>query len=205
MTLPLPAVYAPQLSAQRLQVVADWLLEEFYATLDDLIRPTDTPYTKGCTTFGRQRSRVIAEWRSGEHSWLGMLDAGNAIVFTIGGVPCRFSNDDPNNPSKAAVLEANPYQRSFAEFISADKPERYCFVIDRGVDGLAEPYVALLGYSVDNALMCRWVSDSVTAFGIEMGIEPRAVDVPKAKLGPKKPEVDDKQLRAANDDAPEQP
>jgi hypothetical protein len=120
MTLPTPAVYSPDLTADRLQTVANWLLDELQATEDDLVRATDTRWTKGCTTFGRQHSRVVAEWQSRMHPWLGMLDTSKALVFTIGEVPCRFSNDDPDNPSKKAVLEINPYQRAFAEFFSAE-------------------------------------------------------------------------------------
>ena len=62
MSLPLPAVFNPALSSDRLQEVATWLLDELYATEDDLSRSTDNGYTRGCTTFGRQRSRT---WYSG--------------------------------------------------------------------------------------------------------------------------------------------
>lgn len=36
MILPLPATFNPVLTSERLQMVADWLLEELYATEDDL-------------------------------------------------------------------------------------------------------------------------------------------------------------------------
>ena len=39
MTLPLPAVFNPALSSDRLQEVATWLLDELYATEDDLTWP----------------------------------------------------------------------------------------------------------------------------------------------------------------------
>lgn len=206
MTLPLPSVFHPQLTVERLQAVSDWLLDEFFTTQDDLVRSTDTPYTRGCTTFGRQRSRLIAEWRSRQHPWLDMLDPGNAVVFSIGGVACRFSNDDPDNPSKSAVLDANPYQETFAGFASSDRPEKFCFVVDRGFDGLADPHVVFLGLSADNTVLCRWASDAVPAFRDEFRDQPSAVDVPKAPLSPKKPEADDDDQQAASrEDAPEQP
>jgi hypothetical protein len=47
MTLPLPAVFNPALSSDRLQEVATWLLDELYATEDDLSRATDNGYTRG--------------------------------------------------------------------------------------------------------------------------------------------------------------
>jgi hypothetical protein len=185
MALPTPAVYAPALTADRLQKVAGWLLDELQATEDDLTRPTDTRWTKGCTTFGRQHSRIVAEWQSRNHPWLGMLDASNALVFTIGEVPCRFSNDDPDNPSKKAVLGVNPYQRAFAEFFTPELPVHYCFVVDRGMDGLADPYVVLHGLSDSNQIVCRWVSDSVPAFRVATESQPAAVEVQKRALSAK--------------------
>jgi len=200
MTLPLPAAYAPELTADRLQTVANWLLDELQATHDDLVRTTDTAWTKGCTTFGRQHSRIIAEWQSGRHSWLGLLDPSKALVFTIGGVPCRFSNDDPENPSKKAVLEVNPHQRAFVEFVAADRAVRFCFVVDRGVDGIADPYVVLHGLSEENVVLCRWVSDAVPAFRLEVDLKPAPVEVPKAKLGPKRSDPSEAGDRNAGDD-----
>ena len=61
MTLPPPTIFNPELSSDRLESVSQWLLDELYATEDDLSRPTDNGYTRGCTTFGRQRNRIIAE------------------------------------------------------------------------------------------------------------------------------------------------
>ena len=72
MILPLPATFNPELSSDRLEAVSQWLLDELYATEDDLSRPTDNGYTRGCTTFGRQRNRIIAEALSARHAWLGL-------------------------------------------------------------------------------------------------------------------------------------
>lgn len=206
MKLPTPAAFHSCLSPDRLQQVAKWLLEEFYATEDDLVRPTDTAYTRGCATFGRQRSRVIKEWQSSAYPWLGMLDSGNALVFTIEGVPCRFSNDSPDSPSKSAVLGSNPYQAEFASFVQPGAPVKYCFIVDRGLDGVAEPFVALDGYSESGTHMCRWTSDPLRAFRTVDAGQPEPVEVEKKKLGPKLPtESSDTKPVAANDDAPEKP
>ena len=77
MTLPLPANFNPELSSDRLEAVSQWLLDELYATEDDLSRPTDNGYTRGCTTFGRQRNRTIAEALSARHAWLGLPNSNN--------------------------------------------------------------------------------------------------------------------------------
>lgn len=187
MSLPPPAEFNPELSSDRLQVVSSWLLEELYATEDDLSRPTDSGYTRGCTTFGRQRNRILAEALSGKHSWMGLANSNNDIVFTIGGVPCRFSNDDPANPSKDAVLTANRYQMDFLEFASKGEPGRFCFIIDRGHDGTAEPRVEFLGFTPSGEVACRWVSDKVRVLRLE-GEQPLAPTVPvsKPQIAPKR-------------------
>lgn len=187
MSLPLPASFNPELSSDRLDAVSQWLLEELYATEDDLTRPTDSGYTRGCTAFGRQKNRIIAEVRSRRHPWLGLSNSNNDLVFTLGGVPCRFSNDDPSNPSKDAVLTANRYQMDFLEFAADSEPARFCFIIDRGHDGTAEPRVEFLGFTPSGEIACRWVSNTVRVFRVE-GPQalPQSVDVAKPRVAPKR-------------------
>jgi len=187
MFLPLPSAFNPQLSSDRLELVSLWLLEELYATEDDLARPTDSGYTRGCTTFGRQRSRIIAEATSGRHAWLGLPNSNNDIVFSLGGVPCRFSNDDPSNPSKDAVLVANRYQMDFLEFAANGEPARFCFIIDRGRDGAAEPRVEFVGFTPNGEIACRWVSNAVRILSVAgQQSLPQPVDVAKPQIAPKR-------------------
>jgi hypothetical protein len=188
MILPLPAVFKPQLSSDRLKLVAGWMLEELYATEDDLSRHTDNGYTRGCTTFGRQRCRIISEARSGKYEWLGLRNEGNDIVFSVGGIPCRFSNDDPASPSKDAVLTANRFQTGFAEFASEAEPARFCFVIDRGHGPDAEAKVEFLGFTPTDELVCRWVSDAVRLLRSTDGEHslPQPVEVSKPQVLPKR-------------------
>lgn len=187
MNLPPPIAFNPELASNRLQSISNWLLDELYATEDDLSRPTDNGYTRGCTTFGRQKNRILAEALSGRHAWLGLSNSNNDIVFTIGGVPCRFSNDDPSNPSKDAILTANRYQLDFLEFAPKDEPGRFCFVVDRGHDGSAEPRVEFLGFTPRGEVACRWVSDTVRVLRLEgqQTLAP-AVPVNKPQVAPKR-------------------
>ena len=187
MSLPLPSTFNAELVSDRVEAVSSWLLDELYATQDDLSRATDNGYTRGCTTFGRQKNRIIAEALSGRHAWLGLTNGNNDIVFTIGGVPCRFSNDDPSNPSKDAVLTANRYQMDFLEFAVQGEPRRFCFIIDRGRDGSADPRVEFLGFTPRDELVCRWVSNAVRVLRLE-GLEqlPRSVEVAKPSVAPKR-------------------
>ena len=52
MILPLPVTFNPERSFDRLEAISHWLLDELYATEDDLSCPTDNGYTRGCTAFG---------------------------------------------------------------------------------------------------------------------------------------------------------
>ena len=190
MTLPLPSVFNAQLTTDRLETVAQWLLEELYATEDDLSRSTDNGYTRGCTTFGRQKNRIIAEYLSKQHGWLKIRNSNNDLVFEIGevgGVPCRFCNDDPLRPSKDAALIANPYQMDFLEFAAKGEPGRFCFIIDRGQNGTSEPRVEFLGFSPSGEVACRWVSSAIRVFRVE-GQQPlpQAVPIARPQVAPKR-------------------
>lgn len=187
MTQPLPSAFNPELTSNRLETVSQWLIDELYATEDDLSRPTDNGYTRGCTTFGRQRSRIVAEALSRKHAWLGLLNPNNDLVFTIGGVPCRFSNDDPSNPSKDAVLTTNRFQMDFLEFALGSEPGRFCFIIDRGSNGAAEPRVEFLGFAPNGDVACRWVSNAVRILRVE-GSQPlpQPVEIAKPIVAPKR-------------------
>jgi hypothetical protein len=187
MKLPLPETFKASLSVDRLALVSQWLLEELHATESDLSRDTDGGYTRGCTTFGRQRKRILAEALSGRYYWLAISNNGNDLVFTIEGVPCRFSNDDPTNPSKDAVLIANRYQLDFQEFASKGEPARFCFIIDRGLSETEDPKVVFQGFTAFNETVCPWASNSMRTLLLESSdsmVQP--VQVAKPQVTPKR-------------------
>lgn len=190
MTRLAPSAYHPQLTNSCLSTVAEWLLEELYATEDNLSRSTDCGYTVGCATFGRQKNRIRIEASTGQHHWLGLLNNGNDLVFTIGGIPCRFSNDDPSNPTKDAVLVANRYQINFQEFATNDEPARFCFVIDSGFQGSSEARVEFFGFGSDGQVMCHWSSDVARVLRLEGATPHQAVPVQKPLVSPKRRDGD---------------
>jgi hypothetical protein len=190
MAIPLPVECNPELKSERLALVAQWLLEELYATEDDLARETDSAYTRGCTAFGRQMNRIKFKALSGEYEWLALLNGGNDIVFTIGGVPCRFSNDDPSNPTKDAVVATSRYQMPFLEFVTDGQPGKFCFVIDRGSYNLEDPRVEFLGFSPSGEIACRWVSDSVRVLRDVVADPAPPVELGKPVVAPKKKDGD---------------
>lgn len=191
MTLPHPSSFQPALTSERLTVISRLLLTELYSTEDALSSDVDDGYTRGCTTFGRQKNRIKKEARSGIHDWLTLSSSGNDLVFNIGDVPCRFSNDDPECPQKLAVLAANRYQATFFDEVDSGNPCRFCFVIDRGAAEDVEARVVFLGFDAMNTLRCQWVSDGIKIVHSIAPQVPAAVDLSKPSVAPKDTDVKD--------------
>lgn len=184
----LPSVFQPQLTVDRLTTIANWFLEELYATEDDLVRNTDSPYTLGTTRFGRQKSRIVIEFLTGNHNWLGLQNAANDLVFTIEGIPCRFSNDNASSPTKSAVLEPHRFQMPLIEAAEPGQAVRFCFVIDRGPSESEEPRVELLGFASNNDVVCRWRSNSLSGRPLVdvKRSAPQPVEIAKPIVAPKR-------------------
>ncbi len=186
--LPQPIHYHSDLTHERLSVVAELLLDEHYKTLDDLSSETDDNYTRGCTSFGRQKNRIKRLALAKTYPWLQIINSANDLVFTIGGVPCRFSSDDPNSPKKKAVLMANRYQVSFFDDVESDEePCRYCFIIDQGINDDAEPSVVFVGFDAAGVAKCEWESGAIRTFNsVNTVAVPEAVEIGKPAVKPKK-------------------
>lgn len=184
-------ISAPRLPAELrqeyLELVASWLLEEWRATEDDLVRDTDTSYTRGTTRFGRQQSRFWLEYRTGRHPWLRVLNNTLDLVFEIVGIPCRFSNDSVESPKKRAVVEVHQHQIQFLEEADPGQAARFVFVLDHGLDESSDPRVVLLGFTAGGEVVCRWESgSSVERLGVAGASVPVAVELPKPSVGVKR-------------------
>jgi len=175
-----------------LEFVASWLLDEWRATADDLVRDTDTPYTRGTTRFGRQQKRFWNEHLSGKHPWLRVLNNSLDIVFEISAIPCRFSNDNPESPKKRAVMEVHQHQIPFFEGAEAGEAARFVFIIDCGLDEASDPRVVLLGFSASGEVVCRWTSGGlVRRIGEATPSIPAPVELPKPSISPKRKRGDE--------------
>jgi len=184
--LPLPAHYQDDLTHNRLSIIAEILLDEFFKTVDDLSSDTDDNYTRGCTSFGRQKNRIKRLALSGTYSWLQILNSTNDLVFKIGDVPCRFSSDDPKSPKKDAVLTFNRYQTSFFDEIEDDQPCRFCFIIDTNGIGELEPNVVFVGFDAVGNAKCQWESGAIRTFqSVGTTSTPKAVEIGKPSITPK--------------------
>jgi hypothetical protein len=185
-----PSDFQPVLRDELLATVAGWLMDEWSATEDDLVRETDSAYTRGTTCFGRQRQRILKEYLSNAHPWLGIENSANDLVFSIGGVPCRFSNDSLTAPTKRAVLEAHRFQLPLIEDAEPGQAVRFCFVVDRGIDERGEPRIELLGFTATDELVCRWRSATPVRTLMPAKADlPPPVEIAKPVIVPKRRDV----------------
>jgi hypothetical protein len=186
MQLPKPNTFHTELTHERLTIICNALLTVLSDTEQLLSSEFDDGYTRGCAIFGRQKNSIKQIANSGRYPWLSLVNGGNDLVFRIGAIPCRFSNDDPDNPQKIAVLVANRYQMSFFEDVESGAPCRFCFVIARGDTENEDARVVFMGFNAANVLRCKWVSDSVrTIHAADLGI-PKPAEIQKPVIGPKK-------------------
>ncbi|WGS50116.1 hypothetical protein LFL96_00985 [Paraburkholderia sp. D15] len=190
MNLPLPEVFHPALRSDCLGVIADILIDEHFTTLTDLQSEYDDGYSRGTTRFARQKNRLKSVALSGQYEWLQLRHAGNDLIFTIDGIPCRFATDDPANPTKPAVLEATPIQQSFFDEVESGVPCKFCFILDGGYAESDDPRVVFVGEDLYGAVKCRWTSDGMKTLHAVSANTPPAKDVGKAPVGPKRIESD---------------
>lgn len=180
------------LKEEYLNLVASWFLEEWRATEDDMVRDTDTPYTRGTTRFGRQKQRITLEYLSGRHPWLKVENNGLDIVFSICSIPFRFSNDDADAPKKRAVLEVHVFQMSLLEEAEPGEAARFVFVIDQGMDESSDPRVVVLGFTQSGREACRWTLGGVfRKLGEAKPSLPQPVDIQKPSIKPKRRDADE--------------
>jgi hypothetical protein len=80
----------------------------------------------------------------------------------------------------------------FLEFATDSEPARFCFIIDRGHDGAAEPRVEFVGFTPSGVIACRLVSNAVRVLRLEGQQNlPQPVVVAKPLVAPKRREEGD--------------
>ena len=109
-----PIEFFPELSDDRLRVIAIKLLDIRYETFGEMKSPFDDNYTRETAVFGRSRNMLVEMSLRGQFEWLSLSHAGMDITFKIGRVPCRFFRDDPDSPEKAGLFRRNAVQNLFA-------------------------------------------------------------------------------------------
>ncbi|HEX5752235.1 MAG TPA: hypothetical protein VFZ09_38840 [Archangium sp.] len=124
----LPWEIYPELTLDRLLDVAR-IINRVHEEVARHIQPE-----KGDLRFGRwvpgstEYSRVVHELeeahKSGAYPWLGIVDDSMQFVASIGGVPFRFFNGDPETPSRSARKRSTKEQRANLELFDLNTVTR---------------------------------------------------------------------------------
>ena len=195
-----PHAFNSALAESRLRVVAEALLEVLYDTELELASPLDDGYTRGTTTFGRQRNALIQLCTNGQYQWLKLTHAAMDVTFEIDGVPCRFFSDDPAKPRKPGFFRRNDCDQLFEIEIGA--PQLFRFIVSKPQHADEEAEVFFIGYDANQNEAFRWqYSRSTPTLSSVDNSRPTEVPLPSpvAKLRPKKSEQETGKGRAVGD------
>lgn len=189
-----PQSFFPELSDDRLRVIAEALLDIRFTSLRELNSPYDDNYTRESTVFGRQKNKLIDLARNGGHPWLSLRHAGMDLTFTIGAVPCRFFTDDPRNPEKGGFFRRNAVDDLFG--LSDRDPVMWRFVVEKGLAEDDEDRVFFIGFNVYQEPVAEWTYGATPSslYAADSSVPPT---VP---IGPAEIDVLDDDSAAGNED-----
>lgn len=156
-----PWDYHSELTRSRLETIAEALLKVFHDTHDDLNTQLDNNYTRGTTTFGRQRERIIQLCQNANHDdWLDLRNTSNDLTFSIGGIPCRFFTDDHQNPKKKSFWRRNEQDNLFP--MEESSPVLWRFIVEKPLTEGDDASVYFVGANQAQDVVCEWkYQDSV--------------------------------------------
>lgn len=186
---------SPDLAEDRLNVIAEGLLNVLHDTHAELATPLDDNYSRGCATFGRQRQYLIQLAQSGRHDWLTLASPAMDTTINIGVIPVRFFTDDHESPKKRGFFRRNEVDQLFAS--DDKKAVLFRFVVETAVADEADDQVFFLGYNIFQEVVVEWRYNPVPVIlhAVDAG-EPQAVVQPDAEVK-LKPAADAQQNNAA--------
>ncbi|HJN26147.1 MAG TPA: hypothetical protein QGG18_10835 [Rhodospirillales bacterium] len=105
-----PWDYLPQLSEERLKIVAAMIVDARHAALSLFDEEAgDTAWSYGCRAYDWCRYSIIKASISGEYPWLSYYpNNGLEFAFSIGEVPVRFYKGDPDKPNDRTLKQCHP-------------------------------------------------------------------------------------------------
>lgn len=181
-----PWQLAPQLQKERLLQLAH-LLVQVRGEVIDRHEPEigDTRLSLGMRAYECCRSQIIFKYYEGVWPWLSILTEQGRFTFAVGGVPVRFSRNDPNHlPDRKLIPSREGFeQMKMFESQNDFSHLRWFLVIDTPYDTPVES-AFFIGYSETNEIVCKWdipIADQVPVLSEVDDKKPQAVKVPPAK------------------------
>jgi hypothetical protein len=150
-----PNSFYPELTDDRLRLIAVQLLDLRYSTLREMNSPFDDNYTREATVFGRQKNMLIDLATSGDHSWLTLTHVGMDVTFNIERVPCRFFTDDPKHPEKSGFFKRNAVDDLFAS--DEGHPVMWRFVVEKAIAEDDDDRVYFCGFNIYQERVAEWM------------------------------------------------
>ena len=176
-----PWDYYSELTPDRLSVIAVALLDVYDEVQVDLSTPLDSPYTRGTTTFGRQKTKLIQLCQSDVYHWLDLRNTSNDLVCAIGRVPFRFFRDEHTAPRKKAFWRRNEQDNLFP--VNDDEPVYWRFVIESPLTESDEATAYFLGHNASQQLVCEWkYAEAVRALHTTDSARPVEVPTPEPEV-----------------------
>lgn len=176
-----PITFYPELSDDRLRVIAVKLLDIRYSTFREMNSPFDDNYTRETAVFGRSKNMLIELALSSQYGWMSLKHAAMDVTFNIGQVPCRFFRDDPNSPEKAGFFKRNAVDDLFA--IDEQHPVMWRFVVEKALAEDDEDRVFFIGYNIYQEKVSEWMyrGSTPTLHTVDQEV-PVAAEIPPATV-----------------------
>lgn len=154
MALPHPATFYPELTDDRLRVLAVELLNLRFLTMRSMNSEYDDNYTREGAVFGRSKNMLVDLALSGGYDWLTLAHAGMDVTVNIGRIPVRYFRDDPNAPEKPGFFKRNATDCLFEADEAA--PVMWRFVVERAMTEDDEDQVHFVGYNLYQEKVSLW-------------------------------------------------
>ncbi|MGH7239498.1 MAG: hypothetical protein ACREHG_05465 [Candidatus Saccharimonadales bacterium] len=159
-----PASFHPDLTEDRLNVIADILISTRNETVD-LFDPDagDTNWDLGCRVYGRSCTRII---RAGpKYDWLNVSDTTLHLVFNIGQVPIRFYTGSSDDPTARTMERSFPeLQQLSLAFPKVTELLTWRFAVEAEADGKAFR-VVFAGFTSAEEIECEWIRNAHESTG----------------------------------------
>ncbi|PYC27400.1 hypothetical protein DMO17_06570 [Aquipseudomonas alcaligenes] len=181
MTHPHPSSFYPELTDERLAVIAEQLLDIRFNTIREMDSHYDDTYTRETAVFGRSRNMLIDMCLSAQYDWLSLASPAMDVTFRIGQVPCRFFRDDHELPEKVGFFKRNAVDTLFA--LDESQPVMWRFVVEKALTEEDEDQVFFIGYNVFQEKVSQWTysSASQVLYSID-SFTPDTKEIPPAKV-----------------------
>lgn len=177
----LPWKSRPELTENRLKIIAEGLLNVRHDTYAELATALDDNYSRACTTFGRQRQYLLQLAQSGQYEWLTLASPAMDLTVNIVTTPVRFFTDDHDSPKKRGFFKRNEVDQLFSS--SDNEPILFRFVVEPAATDVDEDQVYFLGYNVFQEVVVEWRYRPVTTVlhSVDSSL-PKAVVQPDAEV-----------------------